>query len=363
MPAHYMQSLDSLPLINRIGPLISQPTQYTDTKDPCPVFDGKIWHIFGSGGSSQVEVWKILHATAQSLEGPWQEQPPAILEGVSGDHVAAPGVVYDEQEKIFHMFVQKDFAALGGTVEHLISKNGTLFRHADTALRSILNTGEAGIYDPQPTIIKGQKYLSYSGTPTAEQLPTFFLAKPDLYLAKSTTNSWDGPWERMGRILGHEEVPHHNQHDHPDYEWGLEGSQLLELPNGKILMNAVCFLPDGPRGTRQRIFFAVANKVTGPYKSLGVMLNPTPNGWESGENGHAAAFIDGNALHLFYQARGLNDSSNRWRYGIASYDLMKLQYLSDISTESKKLLNPLTLMRNWRDYVKIRITRRDLFKH
>lgn len=362
MPTHPMLDLPTVPLLSRIGPLLAQPVQYTDTKDPCPVFDGKTWHIFGSGGSSSVEVWKILHATAPSLEGPWTEQPPATLQGVSGDHVAAPGVVYDEQEKVFHMFVQKDFMALGGTVEHLTSSNGTLFNQTDTALHSLAGAGEAGIYDPHPTIIHGQKYITYSGTPNVEQTPHYYRSYPDIYLAKSTTNTWDGPWKRMGRILGHEEVPHHNQPNHPDYEWGLEGSQLLELPNEKILMNCVCFLPDGPRGQRQRIFFAVANKVTGPYKTLGVMLNPTPNGWESGENGHAAAFIDGNTLHLFYQARPAQGAT-QWRYGVASYDLMKLQYLSEMSSQNKKLLNPLTLMRNWTNYVKIRVTPRTFFKH
>jgi len=43
--------------------------------------------------------------------------------------------------------------------------------------------------------------------------------------------------------------------------------------------------------------------------------------WECGENGHAAAVLDGRLLHLFYQARASQDKDFvRWRYGIATFD-------------------------------------------
>lgn len=38
--------------------------------------------------------------------------------------------------------------------------------------------------------------------------------------------------------------------EHPDYEWGIEGAQLVELPDGRVLLNATCFLPEGRRGNR-----------------------------------------------------------------------------------------------------------------
>lgn len=313
-------------LNNRIGPLFESPL-YSDTKDPCPIFDGKVWHIFGSGGSSSVEIWKILHATAPTLLGPWTMESPALLHGLKGPHVAAPGVIMDLKENIIHMFVQSDFLDLGGNVYHLVSDDfGKSFCYTDTSIMSLSNTAEAGIYDPHPAIIKGQKYISYSGTPVVEHYPTHNVARPDIYLARSKSNTWNGPWERLGMILKHEDIHHHNQHNHPDYEWGLEGSQLLQLPNGKVLMNAVCFLPDGARGTRQRVFFAIANEIMGPYKSLGPILKPTNFGWESGENGHAAGIIDKNLLHLFYQARS---KENGWRYGIAQFDLKLLMIHSE----------------------------------
>ncbi len=298
--------------------------QFHDVKDPCPVWDGNTWHIYGSGGSSQNEVWKILHITAPTLDGPWTEQQPAILEGVKGDHVAAPGIIYNPDTKLFNMFIQTDFMSLGGTIERLVSADGQFFEHTDTVLKPLENEKEAGIYDPHPAVIKGEKYLTYSGTAQ--------IGRPDIYIAKSTNNTWKGPWERMGTILKHEEVEHHNQLNHEDYEWGLEGSQLIELPNGKVLLNAVCFLPEGARGTRQRIFFAVADNVYGPYKTLGPILTPTTEGWASGENGHASAIILDDTLHLFYQARPAHmNKINNWRYGHAKFDVKDIMDLVDQS--------------------------------
>jgi hypothetical protein len=258
-----------------------------------------------------------LHAIAPSLQGPWKEEKPAKL-AIQGDHVAAPGVIFDEQEKMFHMFVQTEFLDLGGTVEHLISSDGKRFNNIGTVLESLPGTAEAGIYDPHPAIIHGEKYITYSGSNVFEHYEGYNIAKPDIFLAKSIGESWYGPWERLGKILSHNDVEHHNQLDFEDYEWGLEGSQVIELPNGKVLMNAVCFLPEGIRGTRQRVFFAIADSVTGPYKSLGPILDPAIDaGWGDAENGHAAAIIHDGKLELFYQARALNQS---WKYGLASFD-------------------------------------------
>jgi hypothetical protein len=307
--------------LRKTGPLITQ-TQFTDTKDPCPVFDGKRWHIFGSGGDADGEKWKILHAVAPEIEGPWAEQAPVRLVGLSGDHVCAPGVVFDPADKLFHMFIQTDFLATEGTVEHLSSPDGDIFKKRDTPLKSIPNSEESGIYDPHPATIADRKYLVYSGTPFVGWRDGRFMSTPDIFLAKSSRNAWDGPWERLGKILGHKEIAeHHNQIGSPDYEWGIEGAQLLELPNGKILLNATCFLPSGVWGSRQRVFFAMADSVMGPYQTLGSVLTQMPDEWECGENGHAAAVVKNNFLYLFYQARASQDKNFiRWRYGIAIFD-------------------------------------------
>lgn len=286
------------------------------------MFDGVMWHLYGSGGTSGAEIWQILHATAPSIHGPWTEQPPVTMVGVSGDHVAAPGVVIDQDTGRFHMFVQRDFMALGGTVEHLVSIDAEKFTWTDTPLRSLAGTDEAGIYDPHPSEINGKKYLVYSGTNSFTFTGTYYIGRPDLFLAESLSDSWKGPWIRKGKILGHADVAsHHNQLTDPDYEWGLEGPQLIGLPNGKVLLTAVCFLPGQPRGYRQRVFFAVADSVTGPYRSLGPVLNSLANTWEAGETGHAAGLLHEDMLYLFYQGRSVDSP---WRYGLATFPLPAL---------------------------------------
>ena len=171
---------------------------------------------------------------------------------------------------------------------------------------AIPGTGEDGIYDPHPALIAGQRYIVYSGMPPFSRVP-----QPDVYLARSRSGTWFGPWERLGKILDHADIPHHNAKDHPDYEWGLEGPQLVELPDGRVMLNATCFLPEGTRGTRQRVFFAIADRVEGPYRSLGPVLIPP----ELGENGHSTVMLDGDELMLFYQSR-VESTGHRWRYGI-----------------------------------------------
>jgi hypothetical protein len=70
----------------RTGPLFI-PRDFQDIKDPCPVFDGKQWHIFGSGGTSGIEIWgKLCHAVAPAIDGPWAETESIDMQmaGVEG---------------------------------------------------------------------------------------------------------------------------------------------------------------------------------------------------------------------------------------------------------------------------------------
>lgn len=284
------------------------PRKAEDLKDPCPVFDGATWHVFGSSGNVRREEWNILHATAPDLYGPWTECEPITLP-IEGSGVAAPGVIYEHG--VFHMFVQTEFAKPGGRCEHVISTDGFAWTRQPPALCAVPHTGEDGIYDPHPAIIAGQRYLIYSAMPPFSKVP-----QPDIYLARSMSDSWFGPWKRLGKILDHSDLPHHNAREHPDYEWGIEGAQLLELPHGRILLNATCFLPEGKRGTRQRVFFAIADRPEGPYRTIGPVLEPG----EAGENGHSTALLSGEELTLFYQSRA-SATNNLWRYGIAKFNL------------------------------------------
>jgi hypothetical protein len=271
-----------------------EPTLYPDVKDPSPVFDGTRWHLFGTGcglpGGAEV-----LHCTARALSGPWREEPRAVLCGVDGlRHHCAPGVVAEGER--LHLFLQQEFDVLGGHIEHLVSDDGgASFVRTGTALHSDAALGEAGVYDADAARVGGRCYLVYAAMSVVGQ--------PDLYLARSRSHSWDGPWARLGCILDHSRVPCHNQVGGEDYEWGLEGPQLLELPGGGVLLTAVCFLPDRPPGDRQRLLLALAEEPTGPYVVLGPAVLPAGPGG-SGENGHGTAVLDDDGLiHFVYQER------------------------------------------------------------
>jgi len=283
---------------------VLQPEGFDDVKDPCPVFDGTEWHLFGSAGTVNNETWKIFHATAPQIEGPWTQHPQIDL-GLVGSGVAAPGVVFEDGT--FHMFIQTEFMLPGGTCEHLVSPDGFGWKRQGTALSSVPGTAEDGIYDPHPALIGGEKYLAYAGMARFTGAP-----QPDVYLARSCSGTWSGPWERLGKILDHDEVPHHNPRGHADYEWGIEGPQLVELSDGRVLLNATCFLPEGQRGSRQRVFFAIANSVLGPYRTVGPVLDPAG----AGENGHSTVLVNGDEITLFYQSR-VPGTNHRWRYGLA----------------------------------------------
>lgn len=275
------------------GPLYT-PRRYPDVKDPSPVFDGNRWHLFGTGCGLPTGA-EILHSTAPALGGPWREEPPPVLMGVDHTRFAcAPGVVAEGPR--LHLFLQQEFNVLGGHIDHLVSDDGgATFARRRTALASDARRGEAGVYAADAAEIGGGRYLTYAAMSV--------VGEPDLYLARSRDRSWDGPWTRLGCILDHARVPCHNQLGTAGYEWGLEGPQLLELPDGGVLLTAVCFLPDRPPGHRQRLLLAVAEEPTGPYVVLGAAVQPSgPR--HTGENGHGTAVLGRDGLiHLVYQER------------------------------------------------------------
>ena len=273
--------------------LLYEPRRYWEVKDPSPVFDGSQWHIFGTGGLPTGP--EILHCTAPEMTGPWREEPTPALHGVDDiPYPCAPGVVAEGDR--LHLYLQHQFNVLGGRIEHLVSSDaGATFFRTRTALRSDAGMGEAGIYDPDAAEIGDARYLTYAAMSVVGQ--------PDIYLARSRSGAWGGPWDRLGCILDHARVPCHNQLGCVDYEWGLEGPQLLEIPGGGVLLTAVCFLSDRPPGHRQRLLLAVAEEATGPYIVLGAAVEPSGDGG-GGENGHGTAVLGRDGLiHLVYQER------------------------------------------------------------
>lgn len=295
---------------------LDSPSPYRELKDPCPAHDGLRWHLFGTGVRD--DGFDVFHATSRDLFGPWTIEQPVDVSTLAGSCLAAPGVVADGE--VLHMFLQTTYNELGGRIEHLVSTDGgRSFGHARTALTSLPGTDEAGMYDPHPAQVAGEKYLVYSAFSVVGQ--------PDLHLARSASGTWDGPWERLGAVLRHEDVWCHNQRGCDSYEWGLEAGQLLELPDGRVLLNAVCFLPGQPEGARQRVFVALANDVTGPYEVLGPVLTPAA-GQGAGENGHACFVLDQDELVLLFQERSVDDP--HWRLGLAYGGLSLLPGTPDV---------------------------------
>jgi hypothetical protein len=285
--------------------LALDPGPYRELKDPCPVFDGTRWHLFMTAISDR-HGFQVGHFTSPALGGPWRLLPPVALGEIPGSCVAAPGAIAEADR--LHLFVQTDFNRFGGRIEHLVSADGGVsFDRGRTSLISIPRGAEAGIYDPHPAVVRGRKYLVYSAFSV--------IGQPDLYLARSRSGEWRGPWDRLGPLLRHEDVWCQTPRGAPGYEWGLEGGQLLELPDGRLLVNAVCFLPGAAPGTRQRVFFAVGVDLLGPYEVIGPVL-PTDRGVAKGENGHGCVLIEGDRLNLMFQERSRTDP--RWRLGLAS---------------------------------------------
>lgn len=266
--------------------------KYGGLKDPCVVrFQGR-WHLFATGCKERW-TYDVVHAVAPRPTGPWTMLPPSHVVGAEGPSLCAPGVVAEGD--LLHMFVQESYNTLGGAIRHLVSADGgDTFHAAGTALTSVPGGSEAGIYDAHPCTVGDDKLLVYAGMAN--------VGEPDLHLARSTTGSWDGPWERLGVVLGHDDVDCHNPRGCPSYEWGLEGGQLTELPDGRTLLSAVCFLPGGGHGSRQRVFLAVAERPEGPYDVLGPALDPVRYS-VGGENGHGCTVVDRGRVYLFFQHR------------------------------------------------------------
>ena len=300
-------------MIRHRSPLELPVSPYVELKDPCAEHDGERWHLFGTGVLP--DRFEVFHATATDLDGPWAWEDPVDVSTLHGTCLAAPGVVFDGGR--WHLFLQTTYNELGGVVEHLVSDDrGRTFDHARTALTSLPGTDEAGIYDPHPCVVRGEKVLVYSAFSVVGQ--------PDVHVARSTSGSWDGPWERLGPVLRHEDVWCHNQRGSHAYEWGLEGAQVVELPDGRLLMDAVCFLPGGPQGCRQRVFLATADEVEGPWEVLGPALAPHGSG---GENGHGCLVQVDGGLVLLHQERTTSDPS--WGLASAVLDINALMASRD----------------------------------
>lgn len=131
-------------------------------KDPCPVFDGKLWHLFTTYGTHKGEVWNCIHFKARQIEGPYGLRQILHVD-LPGKGIAAPGVLIDENG--FHLFVQTEYLKSGGRVGYMKSKDGVGWSRPIIVMRSVSRTDHAGICDPHPALIGGRKVLAYSALP------------------------------------------------------------------------------------------------------------------------------------------------------------------------------------------------------
>lgn len=287
---------------SQVLPLVAP---YGGLKDPCVVHHAGEWHLFATG-CKEGYTYDVVHATAPHPRGPWTYAPPSTIRGHTGPSACAPGVVSDGER--LHLFLHESYNLPGGGITHLVSEDGgATFTARGTALRSHAGTSETGLYDAHPAEVAGTKYLVYAGFAA--------VGEPDLHLARAS--DWHGPWERRGVLLGHEDVPCHNPRGCASYEWGLEGGQLAELPDGRTLLAGVCFLPDGDCATRQRVFLAVADEPEGPYDLIGPAIEPAAYG-RTGENGHGCVVVHDGEVHLFFQHR--DGEGQPWTLQAASVD-------------------------------------------
>jgi hypothetical protein len=153
---------------------------------------------------------------------------------------------------------------------------------------------------------------------------------PVIFLARGE-NGWSGPFTPGDRpILTDADVPWHNSHDpaNPLYEWGLEGAQLMAMPDGTYLLLAVAFekRPGQAYMPAQRLLFAAYDRDLRLLEVSNPILPLVP-GWD--EYGHGSMMLDAadpQRLRLLFQARPRNDDeafrdSNTWRLFEAVFDI------------------------------------------
>ncbi len=313
---------------------VSLPSSYAEYKDPCIAWYDREWHLFATGILPNNRFhYQVVHGRRTQLGTHWSAVRPVALARATGPSVCAPGVVSDGE--LVHLFIQQAYNVLGSSIMHFVSADGGLtFERRPDALQARADTGEAGLYDAHPATVAGSPYLAYSATSVVGQ--------SDIHLARAAGDDWNGPWERLGLLIGHADVPWHNQPGDADYEWGLEGAQLLELPDGRVLLTAVGFLAGHPRGHRQRVFLSLAEKPTGPYRFLGHLPRPASFG-ENGENGHATSVVTDGMLFIMFQAR--QDAEADWQLYATQVPLAALLAVVDGDDElrtssSRKSLGP-----------------------
>jgi hypothetical protein len=277
----------------------------------------------------------MFHLVADAETGPFIELNPPVLTGKFPKGIYEAPTFVAEGDTL-HLFAQTTYYRFGGTIEHFVSQDGHYFTWANTALRSLPGGQQSGVYDVDavllPSVGKSAAALVYSGF--GREGGRDDRPDPQLFVALSR-EGWNGTFANGKRpILTDADVPWHNSHDssNPYYEWGLEGAQLVPMPNGDLLLLSVAFekRPSRHYMPAQRLLFAWYDRRL-KLQAVSNPILPYVRGWD--EYGHGSMMIDAydpTRLRMLFQARPANEDgafrdTNSWRLFEAVFDISRFQ--------------------------------------
>ena len=303
---------------------------HPELKDPSIVDQGNgTYGMYASIGSSVTQTWLVGRFIATHPNGPWTELSPVQFDNLHGPQLCAPAVIYDERkgQRTWTMYVQTACFEENSIIAKAISFDGKTFHGRKKALITrdmVLNEKHhvVGVYDAgiSEVDINGEPYLCmlYSGYRK--------VGCGDLYMTLRKKNDVEDSWSTAKCVLAQEDVPFHNNPEYEHFEWGLEGAKVIQLANNCFMMIGVCFMPKpNALGTRQRVFYAVSDKVDGTYIPVGIPIEPQPNVHSTGETGHPDTIIQGNDMWLIYQER--TGDGAPWHLRSAKYMISELTHV------------------------------------
>lgn len=283
--------------------------RYPELKDPSVVqiADGS-YVMYASIGNSFSQQWIIGRFVAANPEGPWHEVAPVSFYNLSGPQLCAPAVRFEVKngQPEYVMYVQTSCFENDGYIALATSHDGQHFTGSEKPLVTRQMMGEfaqevVGLYDAgiSEVTVNGEQLLCllFSGYRR--------VGCGDLYMTYRKKSETESEWAPIQKILSQEEVPFHNHPMSEYFEWGLEGAQITQLADNSFLLVGVCFMPKphGHTGTRQRVFFAHATSLLGPWMPITTPFEPQDYDGKRGENGHPDALMVGDQLVVIYQER------------------------------------------------------------
>jgi hypothetical protein len=303
---------------------------YPELKDPTVVqLPDDTFMMYTSIGNSITQEWIVGRFVAVHPAGPWTEVEPVIFEDIYGPQLCAPAVTIEQVsgQTIWKMYIQTACFEENGVIVLATSTDGRIFKKAGDPLA----TRETIVPEHQSSVI-GVYDVGISEIKTAQDEILCMLFSGyrrvgcgDLYVSYRNKNAPENEWSPAQRLLAQEEVPFHNNPAYEHFEWGLEGAKMIQLSDDCFMLIGVCFLPkpEGFLGTRQRVFFAGASSLNGPFIPMCTPFTPFENQGKAGENGHPDTLILGNDLWIIYQER-FGDGLP-WHLRVAKFDLVELR--------------------------------------